>query len=145
MKRILAGMVAMAVMVAVGAGIAVAANFQCADAPCNGTNNPDTIKERQGSNHDEIAGRFGGDTIRANLFGSDNDIIDGNQNNDLLRTDDGDSRDAIDCGSGANDVVIVDSGDAVNFSNCEDVRGGEGQEFISADGGGGFSEAIPAK
>jgi hypothetical protein len=126
-RRISVFMVAGALLLVLVAGVAMARTFQCGkfEYPCEGTNQDDVITERQGNSvRDDISSLAGRDIIRAQVFRNDNDILNSDQDNDRVRADDGDSRDAIDCGEGENDVAIVDEGDAVNFSNCEDVRGG---------------------
>jgi hypothetical protein len=153
-KRIPVFMVAGALLLVLVAGVAMARSFQCGEFeyPCRGTDQDDVITERQGNSvRDKIFGLEGRDVIRAQVFRNDNDILNSDQDNDRVRADDGDSRDAIDCGEGKNDVAIVDEGDAVNFSNCEDVRGGSSEEPPPSElvagraAGDGLNEAVPAE
>lgn len=123
MKRISLVVVVGALLLALIAAVAVAdagRTFQCqSDNPsCEGTDNDDTISERDGTNADRIDAKGGDDTVNAALFGSDADTVFGSPGNDVIRTDDGDTRDSIDGGAGK-DVCVVDRGDDVD--DCEDV------------------------
>jgi hypothetical protein len=108
---------AIAVMLVMAAGAAVAVNKQCGDSlPCRGTDNDDQLHERIGNHKkDRILGLQGGDLIDANNYRQDRDRLEGGPQGDTLLTNDNDSRDSADGGRG-NDKCIVDRGD--NTSSC---------------------------
>ena len=118
--------------------IALAAEITCGTSSdrsahniiCQGTDNGDLIRERSGTNADDIRGRDGGDTINARRAGSDADIVRGQTGSDKIFTNDGDIRDQVDCGYGTDEATIdvrrdtsgnITGGDQVS-SDCETVK-----------------------
>ena len=115
---ILVGVVAL--LTALFATAAWAANFQCTSKPCYGTNQGDVISERGGSLNDEIYGRRGADRINAAEFGGDADILYGGRGDDRLDARDGDGRDELWAGPGF-DRCFGDTGDV--YRGCEIING----------------------
>jgi hypothetical protein len=101
------------------AGTAMAVTKTCANNPCNGTDNDDTLYERIGTKADTVRGMGGEDVIDANTFNFDGDRLLGGARGDKLLVNDGDDRDVV-RGGGGRDVCYVDPGDRA--VNCEVVR-----------------------
>lgn len=119
MRKIAILVGAVALLTMLFAGAALARNFQCADRPCYGTTEADTIFERGGNTvGDTIYARPGPDTVRADPFTDDNDFLFGQRGLDTLNADDGDDNDILDGGRGF-DVCRGDLGD--EFRDCEEV------------------------
>jgi hypothetical protein len=126
---IMLGMVMLLVVVAAGAAMAV--TKQCGDnLPCEGTNNEDTLYEREGTVRDVIYGFGAHDVLDANTFNFDRDRVFGGDQGDKLLTNDGDGRDVVKGGPGR-DVCLVDRGDRT--VNCEVRRDAQGPEDIGVD------------
>lgn len=126
MRRIamMAGLTMLFALVAAGAALAVTKT--CGGIPCNGTENEDTLYERQGTVRDAIYGFGGKDVIDANTFNFDRDRVFGGDRGDKLLVNDGDGRDVVKGGMGR-DVCFIDPGDrAVNCEVTRDDQGGEG-------------------
>jgi hypothetical protein len=117
-------------LVMVAAGVAMARTAQCNDIPCNGTQNEDTLYERQGTVRDAIYGFGAHDVLDANTFNFDRDRLYGGDQGDKLLTNDGDGRDVARGGAGR-DVCLVDRGDRT--VNCEERRDVSGPEDVGAD------------
>lgn len=118
------GMAMLFVMIAAGAAMAI--TKQCGDnLPCEGTNNDDTLYEREGTKRDVIYGFGGQDVIDANTFNFDRDRLFGGDQGDKLLVNDGDGRDVVRGGAGR-DVCLIDQGDRA--VNCEEVRDNVGSE-----------------
>ena len=120
MRRVTLMLAAMAVMVALFAAAAYAAEIW-------GTEANDTILESK--QDDRIFGRQGGDKIFANLYGpdgliretdADRDKAYGNRGPDNIYATDGDNEDTLDGGLG-HDECFGDDDDV--FVNCEEVNG----------------------
>ena len=121
MRRIMAMLSAMTVMVVLTAGVAFAADIDCLIDACvgtkgddqiRGTENPETISALAGN--DFVFSRGGDDTIYGDR-GKDNLL--GGGGNDTIYAEDG-NVDYIDCGEGQKDTVYYDVGiDTV--TNCE--------------------------
>ena len=111
MRRVTLMLAAMAVMVALFAAAAYAAEIW-------GTEANDTILESK--QDDSIFGRQGDDEIYAHLFRGDNDHVEGNRDDDIIRVDDGDHQDTAIGGSGDEDICVIDANDTAT-SSCEDV------------------------
>ena len=118
MRRTLTMLSAMAVMVVLAAGVAIAADVACTTDPCvgtrgddyiDGTENPETIRALAGN--DSVDGRAGGDTI---YLDRGEDSVDGYTGNDTIY------------GGGGNDSVLVGAEDS------DTVYGGQGNDFIDA-------------
>jgi hypothetical protein len=122
MRRVTMMLAAMALMVLLSAGVAVAANIE-------GTGALDVILDT--NRNDTIFGRGAGDAIFANAFGPegllvfdsigddpDTDQANGNGGNDFINTDDGDGRDTANGGSG-DDECVIDANDDTN--SCETI------------------------
>jgi len=124
---IMLGMAMLLVIVAAGAALAV--TKQCGNnLPCEGTENEDTLYERQGTVRDVIYGFGAHDVIDANTFNFDKDRLFGGDQGDKLLANDGDGRDVVKGGDGR-DVCLVDQGDrTVNCEERRDVAGPEGLE-----------------
>jgi hypothetical protein len=103
------------------ASAALAITKTCIRAPCYGTAQKDTLREREGRGaKDTIYGLSGNDGIRAGFFTHDTDILYGNQGNDFLSSAfDRDNRDVLYGGRGR-DVCWIDQFDRT--IGCEDVR-----------------------
>lgn len=120
----MAGLTMLFALVAAGAALAVTKT--CGGIPCNGTENEDTLYERQGTVRDVIYGFGGKDVIDANTFNFDRDRVFGGDRGDKLLVNDGDGRDVVKGGMGR-DVCFIDPGDrAVNCEVTRDDQGGEG-------------------
>jgi hypothetical protein len=120
MRRItiIGGVVAL--LVALFATAALAANFQCTNRDCFGTPNNDRIVERGGNNvNDNIFGRAGNDTLRAEPFEDDRDVLRGGRGRDTLNAADGDDEDVLRGGRGF-DTCFGDIADT--FVNCQVVN-----------------------
>lgn len=135
MRRITLVMLVGALVLAMAAGAAMAANIRCDTDPCVGTNQKDRIFEQEGNGVDDtIRGRGMGDVINAADFAADTDNVFGGTGNDRVRTDDGDPLDFVSCGAGNRDIAVVDRRDEA-ARNCEDIRGNlemSSREFSSA-------------
>ena len=125
MRKILLVAVAVAMLTVGIAGIAVAKTFVCQTVPCEGTNNPDKIGERNGSVQDVIRANGGDDFVNAARASRDADRVLGDGGDDVLDIGDGDIRDNANCGSGA-DIVIID----LKFNNTLEIDGTRGCETI---------------
>ncbi|MDQ4127685.1 MAG: hypothetical protein M3151_07040 [Actinomycetota bacterium] len=115
----------------VAAGAALAVTKTCATVPCNGTENEDTLYEREGTVRDVIYGFGEEDVIDANTFNFDEDRVFGGDRGDKLLVNDGDSRDLVKGGAGR-DVCFIDPGDRA--VNCEVTRDDQGSEGTSVMG-----------
>jgi Ca2+-binding RTX toxin-like protein len=135
-KRIVLLLTAGALFLTMMPTVAFAAEVKCGGSGdrssdpviCTGTNNNDVIRERNGTNQDEIRALGGSDTIRADLSGSDRDYINAGTGGDTIYTNDGDTRDEIHCGDG-NDTATIDvvyDGTTITAAdkvyNCETVK-----------------------
>lgn len=107
MRKILLVAVAVAMLTVGIAGIAVAKTFVCQTVPCEGTNNPDQIGERNGRSQDIIRANGGDDFVNADRASRDADRVQGNNGDDVLDVGDGDFRDHVSGGPGF-DTCIVD-------------------------------------
>jgi hypothetical protein len=115
MRRVTLVLAAVAMMVALFAVVAYAAEIQ-------GTLLDDIIKETQ--RNDQISGRAGDDEINANVFalnrtpGGEGDVdrVKGNRGEDYINVQDGDNDDLADGGKNT-DICVADDGD--NVINCE--------------------------
>jgi len=124
---------AMATMVFVAAGVALAANINCPGGPCLGTTAADTIRGTVGiddivaaQGNDSVSGREGSDIIKGDsgddslrggdgpdwIFGSTGaDTAAGGFGNDFINVSDNVSaNDEVDCGPGI-DKAVKDLGD----------------------------------
>jgi hypothetical protein len=108
---------AMAVMVLLFAGVALAAAIE-------GTSAFDILVDSNGN--DTMFGRGAGDILDAGAFGPDGfllntdperDVANGNAGNDLISVDDGDGRDTANGGNGNNDICFSDPND--DLISCE--------------------------
>jgi hypothetical protein len=141
MRKLMLLAVGMAFALVIVSGVAFAKTFQCTDANCYGTNNPDQITERQGnSKTDDIYARRGADVVNAARFDNDTDVLRGQAGPDRLRSDDNDGQDVIICGDG-NDVAVVSDGDTVT-DGCEDIRGGTPSDVVSEQEGLALAAAL---
>jgi hypothetical protein len=134
MRKILLAAVAVAMLTVGIAGIAVAETFVCRVVPCEGTDEPDQIGERDGSVKDTIRAKGGGDRVDADLASMDADRVLGNAGDDLLEVGDGDFRDNVHGGPG-NDTCVIDigfGGGGESFPNLDGVRSCE--EVITSGG-----------
>jgi Ca2+-binding RTX toxin-like protein len=126
MRKILLVAVAVAMLTVGIAGIAVAKTFVCQAVPCEGTNNPDQIGERNGSVRDVIRANGGDDVVNADRASMDADRVSGKEGDDVLDVGDGDFRDVVSGGDGF-DTCIVDVSETANFfdidglNSCEDA------------------------
>ena len=107
MRKILLVAVAVAMLTGGIAGVAVAKTFVCQAVPCEGTNNPDQIGERNGRSQDIIRANGGDDFVDADRASRDADRVQGNNGDDVLDVGDGDFRDHVSGGPG-HDTCIVD-------------------------------------
>ena len=121
MRRVTMMLAAMALMVPLFAAVAYAATII-------GTDESEILLDS--TLDDTIAGRGGGDELRADAFGPagflqptptpqdqrDTDKVHGNRGNDLIRVDDGDGRDTATGGRGGDDRCVGDPGDELD---CE--------------------------
>lgn len=136
MRRIVLFLTMGALLLTMVPTVALAAEITCGTRSdrsndpviCVGTDNSDTIREREGSKRDEIRAKDGDDTIRATRAGNDEDKIQAGDGDDKVFTNDGDRRDVINCGPGTDeatiDVVRDESGAitaADKVENCEKV------------------------
>ncbi len=136
MRRTVLVMVVGALLLSLTPAVALAADITCGTKSdrspdpviCQGTDNNDMIREREGTKQDDIRARGGNDTIKANRSGNDADTINAGSGDDKVFTNDGDTRDDINCGSGTDeatiDVVRDEGGDitaADKVENCEKV------------------------
>jgi hypothetical protein len=129
MRKILLVAVAVAMLTVGIAGIAVAKTFVCQTIPCEGTNNPDQIGERNGSSRDVIRANRGDDSVDADRASRDADRVLGEGGDDVLDVGDGDLRDNVSGGRGF-DTCIVDTGGGIDgLASCE-------QAFASDESGG---------
>lgn len=123
MRRITLVVLVGALVLAMAAGTAMAANIRCDTDPCVGTNQKDRMFEQEGNGVDDtIRGLGRGDVITAADFAADVDNVFGGTGNDRIRTDDGDPLDFVSCGEGNRDIAVVDTRDEA-ARNCEDIRG----------------------
>ena len=107
---------AVAVMLVMTAGVAVAISKTCDDIPCKGTDKDDQLHERIGNHKkDRILGLQGEDLLDANNYRNDRDRTEGGPQGDDLLTNDGDGRDSAQGGKGS-DRCFIDAGD--NASSC---------------------------
>jgi hypothetical protein len=116
----LVGALLLAMVGSAAGAVTVAATFVCTDKPCNGTNNPDQIQERQGNGVDDVInGKDGGDTLNARPYTTDTEKLYGQDGADKINTDDGDGKDLANGGPG-HDTCIVDKHDT--RKSCEEVH-----------------------
>ena|SRR3712207_5155482 len=116
MRRVTLIVAAMALMVALFAAVAYAADIQ-------GTDNSETIIETE--RNDQIAGHRGEDEIQAGFYArsqtpgglGDTDEVNGNRGDDFIDVVDGDNRDSANGGRGTADECVGDPGD--ELTNCE--------------------------
>jgi len=124
MRRVTMTLAAMALMVLLSAGVALAATIE-------GTSAVDVILDT--NRNDTIFGRGAGDAIFANAFGPeglfvvdslgtdpDRDEANGNAGNDYINTDDGDGLDTANGGRGNADECVIDADDDTN--GCETIE-----------------------
>ena len=103
--------------VGVAAAVEVAADRFCNSIPCRGTDNDDTLIEREGNRvRDRILGLDGEDVIDANNWTRDRDVLEGGRKDDRLFANDGDGRDTVRGGRGS-DICYVDPDDV--SSSCQ--------------------------
>jgi hypothetical protein len=126
MRKIVMMVVLVAMLVAILAPAALAANFTCSSLPCFGTVGDDNIQERPGTGvSDDIRGFRGSDGINAQLYGSDTDVLQGQRGPDVLRAADRDTRDTLRGGRGFDrcfgDGNFGAGGD--EYFSCEEVNG----------------------
>jgi hypothetical protein len=115
MRKVTLMLAAVALMVALFAVVAYAADIQ-------GTDNSETLIESQ--RNDQIAGHRGDDDILAGFYSrdqtpggqGDTDEVKGNRGDDFIDLVDGDNRDTANGGRGI-DECVGDPGD--NIVNCE--------------------------
>jgi hypothetical protein len=124
MRRVTMMLAAMALMVLLSAGVALAATIE-------GTGAVDVILDT--NRNDTISGRGAGDGIFANAFGPeglftvdsigtdpDRDEANGNAGNDFINTDDGDGLDTANGGRGSDDECVIDADD--DTKGCETIE-----------------------
>ncbi len=121
MRKILLVAVAVAMLTVGIAGIAVAKTFVCQAVPCEGTNNPDQIGERNGSVRDVIRANGGDDSVNADRASMDADRVSGKDGDDVLNVGDGDIRDIVSGGPGF-DTCIVDVGGGGSSFSIDGLR-----------------------
>jgi hypothetical protein len=114
MRRIAMLIALMAVLVAVGAGSALALRggsvIHCTKKPCYGSGTYDHIFERHGDGKaDEIIMKGGDDLVSAQTWGNDRDVVRGGPGNDAIYVNDRDSLDKASGGKGGSDKCFVDS------------------------------------
>jgi Ca2+-binding RTX toxin-like protein len=107
MRKLPMVLMVMAVMVALLAGVALAATIE-------GTNRDDILRESQ--RNDEMFGFDGGDELYADFDGADTDVLRGGRGADYLVADDGDARDSLFGGRGF-DTCQIDQGDDTQGCN----------------------------
>jgi hypothetical protein len=116
MRRVTMMLAAMALMVLLFAGVALAAAIE-------GTSAPEILIDSTGN--DTMFGRGAGDIVDAGAFGpkgflvetdKERDVANGNGGNDLIFVDDGDGRDTANGGNG-DDTCISDPND--ELISCE--------------------------
>ena len=134
MRKILLVAVAVAMLTVGIAGIAVAKTFVCQTIPCEGTNNPDQIGERNGSSRDVIRANGGDDSVDADRASRDADRVLGEGGDDVLDVGDGDLRDNVSGGRGF-DTCIVDV-ENTSFGLSIDGLASCEQAFASDESGG---------
>jgi hypothetical protein len=126
MRKILLVAVAVAMLTVGIAGIAVAKTFVCQTVPCEGTNNPDQIGERNGRSQDIIRANGGDDFVNADRASRDADRVQGKNGDDVLDVGDGDVRDHVSGGPGFDTCIVdVGGGSGANIDglrSCEDPR-----------------------
>ncbi len=132
MRRVMLLGAVMAFALVCVSGVALAATFQCSGAgDCFGTNNNDTIRERQGDRkQDDIHAKGGNDRVNAGRFDRDTDVLRGDGGNDLLITNDNDGQDVVICGSGNRDEARISDGDTVT-DGCEMITGGVPSDVVT--------------
>jgi hypothetical protein len=126
MRKIVMMVALVAMLVAMLAPAALAADFTCTTIPCIGTPRADNIQERPGTGvSDDIQGRRGSDGINAQLYRNDTDVLRGGRGPDVLRAADGDTRDTLNGGRGFDrcfgDGNFGAGGD--DYIGCEEVNG----------------------
>jgi len=134
MRKILLVAVAVAMLTVGIAGIAAAKTFVCQTVPCEGTNNPDQIGERNGRSQDIIRANGGDDFVNADRASRDADRVQGNNGDDVLDVGDGDVRDHVSGGPGFDTCIVdVSSGSSgLNIDglrSCEDPRASDESGF----------------
>ncbi len=138
MRKILLVAVAVAMLTVGIAGIAVAKTFVCQAVPCEGTNNPDQIGERNGSLRDVIRANGGDDSVNADRASMDADRVSGMDGDDVLNVGDGDIRDNVSGGRGFDTCIIDVSGGGGAFS-VDGLRSCENPMASDESGGGARS------
>ena len=108
MRRPTMGLILMAVMVALLAGVAYAATIE-------GTPNDDILRESQ--RNDQMYGFDGEDDLLANFDGADTDVLRGGRGPDSLDAKDGDGRDSLIGGKGF-DTCYLKQGEGDDTSGC---------------------------
>ena len=125
MRKILLVAVAVAMLTVGIAGVAVAKTFVCQTVPCEGTNNPDQIGERNGRSQDIIRANGGDDVVNADRASRDADRVQGKNGDDMLDVGDGDFRDNVSGGPGVDTCIVdVDFSDSLNIdglNSCENA------------------------
>jgi hypothetical protein len=121
MRKILLVAVAAAMLTVGLAGVAVAKTFVCQTVPCEGTNNPDQIGERNGQSQDIIRANGGNDVVDADRASRDADRVLGKDGDDTLDVGDGDFRDNVSGGPGF-DTCIVDISSGASGLNIDGLR-----------------------
>ncbi len=137
MRKILLVAVAVAMLTVGIAGIAVAKTFVCQAVPCEGTNNPDKIGERNGSVRDVIRANGGDDSVNADRASMDADRVSGGDGDDVLNVGDGDIRDVVSGGPGFDTCIVDISSNGFSFNidglrSCENPMASDESGFGDA-------------
>lgn len=138
MRKILLVAVAVAMLTVGIAGIAVAKTFVCQTVPCEGTNNPDQIGERNGRSQDIIRANGGDDFVNADRASRDADRVQGKNGDDVLDVGDGDFRDNVSGGRGF-DTCIADVSDGGSSFSIDGLNSCENPMASDESGGGAQS------
>ena len=136
-RRVPMLLAAMAVMVALFAAAAYAAQIE-------GTDQNETLIES--NRNDKIEGKDGEDTLEAFQFGpagtidtspignaGDRDLLSGGRHADNLNATDGDVRDVVDGGRGFDTCSIdvdIEGGESDEFKSCRVINGVSVEEFL---------------
>ena len=124
MRRMMMALALVAVLVALVAAAALAANgelIRCKSVPCYGAKGDDKILERRGEGKDDVIIPKGGDDlILANKYTDDRDALRRGGGDDKINVADGDKLDVANGGKGY-DICIVDAKREAGTS-CASVR-----------------------
>lgn len=137
-RRVPMLLAAMAVMVALFAAAAYAAQIE-------GTDQNDILNESD--RNDKIEGKDGEDVLNAFQYGpggkagapspigpqGDRDLLSGGRHADTLDTQDGDVRDVVDGGRGFDTCIIdvdIEGGESDEFKSCRVINGVPVEEFL---------------